>query len=242
MPNHIHNELTAAPTVLDALQSAEDAIDFEKIVPMPEILRGDVSLTVIDWARIAMGVVNLNTLQEQTPDPLAAFQRGDYGDAVKRLKQSNLIRALTDGPFPKDFSPEDFEKFLQCIRALRETGYPSWYEWSIKYWGTKWNAYETRRVSPSLVKFQTAWSAPLLFFAALAERFPAETLTLRWADEDFGNNVGVVTASDGKVEGGKLTNDSADAHALALDLIHDGVIPDDMVRADDGRLAYREEA
>ncbi|MYA41609.1 MAG: hypothetical protein F4Z31_07650 [Gemmatimonadetes bacterium] len=59
-------------------------------------------------------------------------------------------------------------------------GYPSWYEWAIDNWGTKWDACESRLITPFevwedeaefAVAFDTAWSPPEPFFNALQERF-----------------------------------------------------------------------
>lgn len=196
---------------------------------------------VIEWAQIATGVVNLTTLTAQTTDLLPAFERRDYGAAAERLRQSNFIRLMQKGPFPKDFEPEQFEAYLRCIRAIKETGFPTWYEWSLKHWGTKWNAYEATRVNPGMLKFQTAWSAPLVWLGALAKQFPTCAIRLRWADEDFGSNVGDITFHETTVTGGHLPNGSRDAQELALELLHDGVLPDYMERQVDGSIGYRAE-
>ena len=65
-------------------------------------------------------------------------------------------------------------------RCARE-GIPTWYDWQIENWGTKWNAYETERVSveqitPRLVtatyRFLTAWDAPRPVIAAIIKQNP----------------------------------------------------------------------
>jgi hypothetical protein len=62
MPNHVTNELTAAKRVLDSLRSGESELDFETVVPMPEILKGSPHTGITTWAEIAMGIINLKTL------------------------------------------------------------------------------------------------------------------------------------------------------------------------------------
>ncbi len=181
MPNHITNELTAPKHILDSLKSGESELDFETVMPMPEILKGEPHSGITHWAEIAMGIVNLKTLGVSTPDPVAAFERGDYGTASKRLQQSNAIRSMTEGPFPIDFSDDDFEQLIRCMRSLKQYGHTSWYDWSIAEWGTKWNAYSITRVDDTTIKFQTAWSAPLKWLARLAEKFPGEEISIRWA-------------------------------------------------------------
>lgn len=188
MPNHVTNELIAPKHVIDSLKSEESELDFNTVVPMPEIMKSEPHMGITQWAQIAMGIINLKTLQQATPDPVAAFERHDYGAAAKRLEQGNAIRAMTEGPFPIDWNDKDFEMLIQSMRALKEYGQASWYEWSIANWGTKWNAYEIERVSDTVIRFQTAWSMPAKWLEKLIERFPDETISIRWADEDFGNN------------------------------------------------------
>jgi len=242
MPNHVTNELTAPKHVIDSLKSGESELDFETIVPMPEILKGNPHMGITQWAEIAMGIVNLKTLSNPTPDPVAAFKSGDYGAAAQRLSQSNAIRQMQEGPYPIDWSDEDFEQLLQCMRALKEYGHTSWYDWSNANWGTKWNAYEVQRVSDTVIKFQTAWSMPAKWLENLVERFPGEEISIRWADEDFGNNVGALAVkADGSVEGGPIASGSAEAHQLAMALLHGGVIPEHMKAEADGRYSYMDD-
>ena len=72
----------------------------------------------------------------------------------------------------------------------------TWYGWSVKNWGTKWNAYDQLPADSYWVSqtgwrtFQTAWSMPTGIARVLVKRFPS--LTWLWADEDRGRNYGVV--------------------------------------------------
>jgi hypothetical protein len=209
---------------------------------MPELLKGEPHSGITQWAEIAMGIINLKTLSAPTPDPVSAFKSGNYGAASKRLEQSNAIRQMQEGPYPIDWSAEDFEQLLRCMRCLKEYGHTSWYEWSIANWGTKWNAYQVERVSDTVIKFQTAWSMPAKWFEKLIDKFPGERISMRWADEDFGNNAGAITVnSDGSFVGGPATNEGVEAHRIAMDLIHGGVVPEYMRPEPDGRYSYIEE-
>lgn len=242
MPNHVTNELIAAKHILDSLRSPDRELDFEIVVPMPEILKGEPHSGITSWAEIAMGVVNLKTLSLPTPDPVEAFKNGDYGAASQRLQQGNAIRQMREGPFPIDWTDEEFEQLIKCMRGLKEHGFTSWYEWSIANWGTKWNAYEIQRISDTVLRFQTAWSAPLRWLEKLVEKFPNEEVTIRWADEDFGSNTGAITVkADGNVIDSRLKNDSADAHVLAMELLHGNVVPKDMKIGGDGRYSYADD-
>ena len=74
-------------------------------------------------------------------------------------------------------------------------GKDNWYDWSLDHWGTKWNSYGYSDDTPkefdgSTITFDTAWSCATPIIAALAERYPDLHFELKWADEDFGFNVG----------------------------------------------------
>jgi hypothetical protein len=60
---------------------------------------------------------------------------------------------------------------------IKKYGAPTWYEWSCKHWGTKWNSCDaevTVNGDGSLhVKFDTAWSFPFPIFEKLVEDFPS---------------------------------------------------------------------
>jgi hypothetical protein len=148
---------------------------------------------------------------------------------------------MQEGPYPIDWSAEDFEQLLRCMRSLKEYGHTSWYEWSNANWGTKWNAYEVNRVSDTVIKFQAARSMPANWFEKLIEKFPGEQVSIRWADEDFGNNVGAITVNkDGTIDGGPIPSGSVEAHKLAMELIHGGEVPEHMKAEPDGRYSYTE--
>lgn len=240
MPNHVTNELKAPKRILDAIAGDKTAIDFSKIVPMPEIMQGDSANPMIeDWARFALGLVKVTDLNQRHENPADSFSRGDYGAASNALHQSNIIRMLTEGPFPKDFSESDFETLVRYMRALKQYGHANWYDWSRVNWGTKWNAYNTNRVDEVTVRFDTAWSAPIPVIDALSKRYPEVEFRLRWADEDTGSNTGDIAVKNGEVvKGDRIEDQSPEAYDLYLELRHDGVMPEEMKRTDDGKLVY----
>ena len=72
-------------------------------------------------------------------------------------------------------------------------------EWHREYWGTKWNAYNTERVSDTELRFQTAWNHPDQVIEALAEAFPDDQIEVRYADEDTGWNLGHYTVKNDEI-------------------------------------------
>lgn len=75
------------------------------------------------------------------------------------------------------------EQRADCVKK----GIPTWYDWNISNWGTKWNAYcqsiQDDGYGVFTLQFDTAWSAPLPVIAALREMFPDAEIYGSWLEE-----------------------------------------------------------
>lgn len=90
------------------------------------------------------------------------------------------------------------EEFKKATKEQREKyGAVGWYDWSCKYWGTKWNACESNW-GETAVEFDTAWSAPVPVFEALAKKHPKMRFKVVAADEDASYNCMSGVAVDGQ--------------------------------------------
>jgi hypothetical protein len=67
-------------------------------------------------------------------------------------------------------------------------GSPSWYDWRVTHWGTKWDVrgFEVFEVEGDTIQlqFDTAWSPPLGVFEALKEQ--GFTINAEYIDEGMG--------------------------------------------------------
>lgn len=72
-------------------------------------------------------------------------------------------------------------------RGLREHGVSNWYDFAVKNWGTKWNAYDivVNAEEPSIT-FDTAWSPPTPIIEKLSECFPSIKIIHKYFDEGHG--------------------------------------------------------
>lgn len=182
MPNHVENKLTIQSEnlseILGFIKSDERLIDFEKILPMPLSLHHEPSEDVVEYAKYVF-------------DPVASARSKWYFDLLSERGQ-----AL------KYFSEQKWVQFVKCLNNLKETGYASWYDWSVEKWGTKWNAYgfpKSLDTSLGFVCFQTAWSAPIPVISALSSIYPNARFSLEYADEDLGRNLGIVLFVAGEI-------------------------------------------
>lgn len=68
--------------------------------------------------------------------------------------------------------------------------------------------------------FLTAWNSVPDIVAALSRKYPDQTITYRWADEDIGQNVGEMVFRDGKcIEQDILEGGSPAAYEMAAEII-----------------------
>ena len=164
MPNwtsntiHVTGDASAIRELLAFMRGSDDqTFDFNKIVPMPELLR-----------HTARGFHKFGNEQHRTwyvINPDLAFGDPGYEE--------------NERPFTAE------EK-----AALAGIGAGSWYDWSVKNWGTKWNAYRVEfddfaeNDSAVDIRFDTAWCAPLPVFEAIAAKFQHLTFGFAWTDED----------------------------------------------------------
>ena len=215
MPNHITNilrieaseELTAQ--IKSEIRSVDEEgetrhIDFNKILPMPE------SLNITSGSTTSNGIAILQ------------YRAGD----------DTAIRGIMGYAWGKEFdTPEDLiehmivkgsanlEEAQKALDNERLYGCRDWYGWSTSNWGTKWNAYSTNDTDVDEVSFETAWSNPYPVIVALSVKYPEAVFHMRFADEDFGHNVGEYSLQNGDVvdenipEGG-----SEEALELAADI------------------------
>ena len=77
-------------------------------------------------------------------------------------------------------------------------GDQNWYHWSIKHWGTKWNATETTRTADNQIDFQTAWSPPMPWLLELSKQHPKEKFVM-FCDEEGAYFRFEVTVQNGNV-------------------------------------------
>ena len=89
----------------------------------------------------------------------------------------------------------------QAYNNIQQFGCPTWYEWCNQNWGTKWNAYEPRPLGKddSTMEFYTAWASIPKIVTLLSKKYPEQTITYRWADENIGHNVGEARLKNGEV-------------------------------------------
>jgi len=189
MPNHITNIVTARGP-LDELMVYQDFMatqvedgtiyfDFNKLIPRSEDLNIESSSRVDDWFYLIDWTIPSFLTKEKMDDRIARLSDEEKDSAIDLAK-----------------------KYLSNIEKY---WYSNWYDWSIVYWGTKWNGYSSYRKKylyewdDSLIVFDSAWSTPTPVWEALAKRFPNLSFDIKFADEDIGSNCWMIFIEKGNV-------------------------------------------
>jgi hypothetical protein len=165
MPNWCTTNFTVSGTDDDlkhfiATATSDGCFDFNRIVPMPEELHSSV-------------------------DDLGRAYAVYYGDPTPMLDYSWVkdknIATLEQLRQHFDLDPVNRRTADLHKANIDRYGFPTWYEWSIANWGTKWNACYTEisAIEDGYINivFDTAWSFPDPIFEKLAAMFPMLTFT-----------------------------------------------------------------
>jgi hypothetical protein len=154
-------------------------LDFETVIPSPEIVKQTQSSPSANFGAYLLSVLSGEQNYNDKHDlVIGRWENEEVDIAIKRYLERN---------------PE-YENFgrlqLQC---LKETGFKGWYDWKVKYWGTKWNALEgdiesiVNAGDVSLLEFtmETAWNVPKPIFVELALLFPDIVFKMTFFDEGW---------------------------------------------------------
>ena len=198
MPNHVENIVSIKGDeqqirkMLEEIQDDEcglGTVDFNKVIPMPASLEIEAGSKTDRGLKAYQDFIEVYTL---------AGTRKDL-DLLNIPIESE--KAFLD--MRPDIQPDEWELGKQAFQNIEKYGCPTWYEWSISNWGTKWNAYGyvagTDYSENDGLWFQSAWSAPHPILQKLSEMYPDITLIHEWADEDLGSNCGTRTYLGGDI-------------------------------------------
>lgn len=205
MPNHVKNKIKAPKDVIEAITNDSGQVDFSLVLPsFNDGLEGGIS-------------GNAESLAESC----VPFKESG-NSMLDRMKVGNML-----GSDIKSLSDEQFCDFITMIKNYRDHGYFHCMDFNREEWGTKWNAYNCD-IKGETASFETAWSHPYPVIKKLSEMFPDVEIEVKYADEDFGNNLGSYSIKNGeKVFINKIEN--PDEFAIKLHC-GDSAKPEDFER------------
>ena len=185
MPNHTANNFTVTGPKADVLRfvaqikGTDSDIDFNKVLPIPDELRGTSSPSRI-------------MTQEEIDQIWAEWN--------KRKDEGKLSSFEMERPMGLGITQAKYDEFIL------KYGYADWYDWSIFNWGTKWNAYDVTEWSinecseytaSATIYYETAWSPATALWLNVSKNYPTLEFYHEFADEG-GAFLGSETIVDGR--------------------------------------------
>lgn len=245
MPNYVKNIVSIKGTKenLDTLiaflkQGERKELDFNLIIPEPE----EVTSTdaPCDETGVAIGEYLMDGTFHSLDLKSLIFTsvRAEITSKLGRTFKSDrdMVKAFMAYLLGKPYCSDDYwSKCIKWYSNLKKYGYTDWYEWRVNNWGTKWNACDSDSLDSLMpvrssengqyvmgYTFETAWSMPNGIYVGLSKMFPEITLEVQYADEDMGQNCGVVVYRNGEAIDSTIYEvPSKEAYEFAIDVWED---------------------
>ena len=137
MPNHVvnHISLQGDPekirSMLETIKSDEHGIgsvDFNKIIPMPKSLDIEAGSRTDRGLQAYRDFIDVYTFARSINDTAKALENIPVESEEVFLRQRTDIRR------------DEWELGKTAWHNIREYGAPTWYDWCVTNWGTKWTA------------------------------------------------------------------------------------------------------
>lgn len=210
MPNYVINKLhlsgeqSRIDELLKSVKGEESAIDFNKIIPMPESLNIESGSRTNNGLKAYKDFIDVYTMMGTEKKDLLN---------IPKEKEEIFLKSRPD------IDREVWELGRTAFQNEQKYGAKDWYDWRINNWGSKWNSSESFLAEDNTIAFETAWSRVMPIVQKLAENFPDIKFEYCWADEDIGSNVGTAEFENGEVVHDEfLDTQSKEAYELAAEL------------------------
>ena len=191
MPNWVTNWLTIRKQDKNLVLNADEKVDFNILIPMPEELNNTISGGDI---KDCMAYYFLKTHTKKEFVNSDYFSR-NYALLKPRMTKKEMLEKLEERT---DENPRMFDSELYggehkhtreevgkyYVDLVEKYGTYDWYGWSISNWGCKWNARSSQICDESddylCLQFDTPWGCPDAWLEELANKIPYH---LAWEEE-----------------------------------------------------------
>ena len=192
MPNHCKNVLFFEGEPEDIRQlrretgkpgrdgESDYVLDFNELIPMPP------ELDIVSGSATSYSFAAYCLEQGRTPPDEYKVCAKHLRDLYEREAPAEARPGLPQWIRDRDAEGAheiDLKLGEQVSRNIERFGAPTWYDWRVRHWGTKWNCYECEDEGDRRIAFLTAWAPPDPVFDALARRYPKVAFSCYSVDE-----------------------------------------------------------
>ena len=208
MPNWVQNTVKAEnwetlKSVVTKLEQGKRVIDFNKVKPCPfdkELIEDGEWIEENEYFKNAEQEERQNTEIKPFLDSVynETMTQNDFVAVVNRNNkvEGKIISIFKLNKFPQDRIKNEINSVIRGYYNYRKYGHVNAYNFCIHEWGTKWNACDGISDEKSkTLSFQTAWDMPDNIYREISKFTP---IVVAYADENTGNNYGVVAYKDGQ--------------------------------------------
>ena len=201
MPNYVKNVLSVENCnerrfnqICEFVKSEKSLFDYNKIIPMPE----DLDLEEGSANEFFKNLVLKYAGRYAVPE-LISFDCGITADELTTARRYIENPREPGNMSDLDILHEALQRGHQYLENRKRYGAETWYFWCSAHWGTKWNNLDNVIIPEGEMQweFNTAWCPPLPVIRVLSQMFPEVRFVLRYADENLGQNCGLVEYLDG---------------------------------------------
>lgn len=177
---------------------------------------------------------DLTKLKKDVKSSGAVFSFNSFYPMPDELNITSPVKIVTEKEYAKFLKKKENGELEQYATIpitkamqdefLKKYGVDDWYNWRIYHWGTKWDCYSIisdNWNSDNEIEFQTAWSTPKSALIKLSELFPKVEISVRFYDEDIGNNIGEYVLLNGETISENNPDNIEDGLNLYLDITGD---------------------
>jgi hypothetical protein len=188
MTNYCTNliEVEGSATEVAAFRAAclnkSGDLDFDKILPMPEVLNGTHmgTGTRMGWDA-ELGASALHRAQIE-------FSFHDRSPILEReaIKKAGILSFEQLETWLRKHRPDALELGARCLEAQSQTGFLVERDWKSRHWGTHyWEGFAIREDTDTrlVAEFATAWSPAIAIYHEMARRFPSLAITVSAIEE-----------------------------------------------------------
>ena len=197
MPNWVKNRLIIrGPQYKDVIhqittfdnEEHKVVLDFNKIIPMPESIKNMESSTrVPTYINLFLNSIKKTDEFKKYIPIIVSIGENYIGMKDDEFKEKlKEIAEEKDWKGKKRFDSEQavLDYGRMALDNILNYGVVDWYDWSIRNWGTKWNARETV-IEDNVILFDTAWSPVPELMRKLSSMFPENLFEYDFSEEQI---------------------------------------------------------